>query len=133
MGAETFRDSVCNNCLGPIIEGGVGVTKEIIRAVPTSMTFMVDGEGSASPQFSGSDVRFRYGPWGLLRSSLLPNLQLMASGSYRRPLFSREASHIVSTAQIRWGILRNVALDLKVERFWKPDIWEEAVRFLIYF
>ena len=133
IGAKTFRDPGCENCLGGTMEGGVGLSKKLGEAVPLWMTLTLDGELSGSPDFNGSDVRFRYGPMAQVRASFLPNLQLLLKSQYRRALLSFDSSDLASTAGFRWGVTKNLALDFQGDQFWLSGIWEGGAKIIFYY
>ncbi len=133
VGGTTFRDEVCSNCFGGLLEGGIGITKNVRWIVPLWMTLAVEGEASGSPQFKGPDFRFRYGPMAQIRASLFPSLQFLSQVQYRRPLFTAYSSNLKSQVEIRWGLMRNLALNFQGKRFWKPDSWEGSLGLYYYY
>ena len=133
LGGTTYRDQVCDNCFGFLTEGGIGLSKRFFTAIPTSMTLTLDGEASAAPKFRGPDFRFRYGPMALVRLGIRSNLQFMVTARYRRPLIFAYSSNIESVARLRWGLLRNFALDLQARRYWRPNSWEGGLGLLLYY
>lgn len=133
LGATTVRDRNCNNCLAGIAEGGAGLSRQLIKRLPTTLTGTVDAEVSGSPDFQGWDGRFRFGGMLLLKSELHPKLHLVFRGQYRRQVATNRDQHVAIEGGLRWGLGQRFALDLAGRRSLMPGFWEGAAGLYLYY
>jgi hypothetical protein len=133
MGSQTVRDGSCDHCLAGYIEGGGGLTAPLPGRMQAF--FSADFEAALAPGFKSipgqSLLRLGAGPSLGVRIPFTSRLIGLLSANYRYRWLTRVSEATYAAAELRWGVGKNLAANLRVNRY--PDGWENALGIYYYF